>query len=217
MEPVYVPVSSPALPDGVLTLVRSAVAGTALPDVGSLVDALERGGWKRRVRSGSWQLAADPAWSVLSTDQPVGAAIFARGDLDVLRALADELGTLLDGGSLGAVRPGPPDPDWPNWHAGAVTVSYDVTPATPLGRDTVPAVLHLDLARRDTPAEGVPLDVDRARRVALEGSAVERWYLAGHDDLPDDVVDTLSRDGDPAVTSALDAGAGQRRVFAEFS
>ncbi len=210
------PVSSPTVPDGVLDLVRGAVDGTALQNVEPLVAALERGGWQRRERSGAWDLAADPAWSVQSTDHPVGAAVFTQGDPEVLCAIADELGARLDGGSLGEVRPGPPDPDWPSWDADAVTVSLNVTPATPLGRHVVPAVLHVELARRDTPADGVPLDVDKARRLAMGGSAVDRWHLAGHDDLPDDVVDTLSRDEDPAVTAALDANAGQRRVFAEF-
>ena len=48
-----------------------------------------------------------------------------------------------------------------------------------------------------------------------EGSVPRRWYLAAQEDLPDDVVQALTLDEDPAVEAALEAGARQRRQWRE--
>ncbi len=77
-------------------------------------------------------------------------------------------------------------------------------------RHRVPALLVLDVQRADTPHEGLAADPERARRLAREGSAITRWYLAGEDHLPEDVVVLLAADEDPAVVAASEADEGRR-------
>ncbi|MDH6238388.1 hypothetical protein [Cryobacterium sp. CG_9.6] len=95
--------------------------------------------------------------------------------------------------------------DWVTWHGGEATVSINVQPAQQPGRVRVPAHLQFAIERIDTPSEGLPRDDERALRVARTGSPVARWYLAGEDDLPDDIVELLRHDEDPAVSAAVDA------------
>lgn len=93
-------------------------------------------------------------------------------------------------------------------------MSLIVQPAYQPGRHRSPPHLHFQIERLDTPAEGLPADPDRARRIATSGSPVARWYLAGEADLPEDVIDTLRHDSDPAVVAAIESGEKYRNMHA---
>ncbi|MFJ4038734.1 hypothetical protein ACIPVB_11685 [Microbacterium sp. NPDC090007] len=81
-------------------------------------------------------------------------------------------------------------------------MSLFTAPATPAGPDELPAHVQLAMSRDDTPSEGLPRDDARDRRVAAEGSVVERWYLAGAEGLADDVLALLEADPDGRVCAA---------------
>jgi len=107
------------------------------------------------------------------------------------------------------------------WQGAAVEVelSLDPTRTVDLPHKTIemPCTLHLAVARRDVPRGGQALDQVRSHRVAREGTPLQRWNLAGQEDLPDDVVQALALDTDPAVVAALGAGSRQRQLWRERS
>jgi hypothetical protein len=142
-------------------------------------------------------------------------SVFASGSDDLVAQTAHRLRGLLDAGQAGTVRPGEPDPHAFSWYTDAVDVTLYASTGRPLGPHWVDATLHLALERTDTPSEGRTHDPARDRRVAHQGTPVARWYLAGHDELTDDVVDLLARDDDPAVAAALAAGEDNRRATRE--
>ncbi|NAZ76067.1 hypothetical protein GTQ99_11685 [Kineococcus sp. T13] len=199
------------VPDGVLQLLRSALRGDLLTDVEAMATALHEAGWTPCTHGGSWTHGNDPAWSVQSSDHAPNVSIFAEGDHQVLLQRAAALRTLIDSGQVGPAQAGDPDPDWVTWSGGEVVLSLNVSPRRSLGGHVVPAVLQLAAERADTPSEGLAPDPERARQLAREGSPIARWYLAGQDVLPDDVVAVLAADADPAVRAALAANEQQRQ------
>ncbi|GAA4975542.1 hypothetical protein [Kineococcus glutinatus] len=197
-------------------LLQRAVGAGLLSSVETMVTALTEAGWVRGTTSGSWSYAVDPSWTVESSDHAPHLSIFTQGEdeheYQRLLHLADALRALIGSGQVGAVQPGCPDPDWSTWSGGDVVLSLNAGPQRRLGKHRLPALLHLAIERADTPSEGLSLDLQRAQRLAREGSPIDRWYLPGDDLLPDDVVALLAADPDPAVVAALYANAGQRRV-----
>ena len=207
------------VPEVVLLLLRHAVGADLLTSTESMAAALTASGWVREVGSGSWSCAADPRWSVQSAGHPPGLSVFCTGDPQHLAHLTRALHALLDSGGVeglrvGAVQPGEADPGWRTWSTGRpgeqVILLLHVGEQHRVNEHQVPALLILEVERADTPHEGLPPDPERARRLAREGSATTRWYLAGEDHLPEDVVDLLAADEDPAVVAALEANEGRR-------
>jgi len=201
------------VPLGVLRLLQSALRGDLLSDVEAMATALHEAGWAPSTRSGSWAHLNDRSWSVESSDHALNVSIFAQGDHDAVLQRAAALRTLIDSGEAGPARPGDLDPDWMTWSDNRVVISMNVSPPRLLGARIVPATLQLALERADTPSEGLPPEPERARRLARDGSPMVRWYLAGEDVLPDDVVAVLAADDDPAVRAALAANEQQRRFI----
>ena len=199
------------VPEGILLLLQRATGDGLLHDAETMAAALADTGWVRQTSSGSWSYEADASWTVQSTDHAPHVSLFTHGEHQHLLHLADALRALLTSGQVGPVQPGEPDPDWSTWTGADVVISLNVTPQRELGKHLVPAVLQLALERADTPTEGLPPDPERTRRLAREGSPLTRWYLAGHDHLPEDVVALLAADADAAVVAALDANERQRR------
>ena len=205
------PTQTAQVPEGVLLLLQAATSGGLLRDVETMAAALTDTGWVRQTSSGSWSYAADASWTVQSSDHAPHVSLFTHGEHQHLLHLADALRALLAFGQAGPLQPGEPDPDWSTWTGADVVVFLNVTPQRELGKYLIPAVLQLAPERADTPAEGLPPDPERARRLAREGSPLTRWYLAGHDHLPQDVVAPLAADADAAVIAALNANERQRR------
>ncbi|WP_432572622.1 hypothetical protein [Kineococcus sp. SYSU DK005] len=212
------------IPQGVLLLLQRATGAGLLSSVEAMATALTETGWVRGTTSGSWSCAADASWTVQSADHAPNLSIFRQGndqqEYERLLHLADALRALIDAAEVAAVRPGEPDADWSTWSGGEVVLMLNVTPQRQLdapgksgepGRYRLPALLHLALERADTPAQGLPFDLARAHRLARQGSAIARWYLAGEDLLPEDVVALLAADEDPAVVAALNANEEHRR------
>jgi hypothetical protein len=199
------------LPAPVASVLRTAAAGHLLGDVDRVAAALRSAGWTPATSGGAWALPTGPRWSVVTEWSGRHVSVFSGGDpgepvpLSDLEALADELAALADADP--ALRPGDPDPDWRSWAGDAVRVDLTTTAEKDLGKVVVPAVLHLAVESADAPTDGVPPDVDAARRVAVDGSADARWTLAGEHELPDDVVSLLASTCDAAVLAALDARA----------
>ncbi|PPK92659.1 hypothetical protein CLV92_11388 [Kineococcus xinjiangensis] len=204
------------VPHGVLLLLQRATGAGLLSSAEAMAAALTEAGWVRGATSGSWSYNADASWTVESADHAPNLSIFTHGDdeqeYEQLLHLADALHAVIDSGQAGAVQPGAPDPDWSTWSGGDVVLSLNVTPQRQLGKHRLPALLQLAIERADTPSEGLTPDPQRARSLAREGSPITRWYLAGEDHLPDDVVALLGADEDAAVVAALDANEGQRRL-----
>ena len=204
------------VPDGVLLLLQHAIGADLLDDVEAMAGALIETGWVRLTGSGSWSYAADTSWTVQSADHDPSLSIFAQGedehDHEHLLHLADALRASIDSGQVGAVQPGEADPDWSTWTGGHVVLMLNVTPQRQLGKHRLPALLQLAIERAGAPFARPALDLQRARRLARGGSPIARWYLAGEDRLPEDVVALLAVDEDAAVVAALDANEGQRRV-----
>ncbi|WP_041292353.1 hypothetical protein [Kineococcus radiotolerans] len=207
------------VPAGVLLLLQRATGTGLLSSVEAMATALTETGWVRGTTSGSWSHATDTSWTVESGDHAPNLSIFTHGDDEHahqrLLHLASALRALIDSGQAGAVQPGEADPDWSTWSGTDAVLSLNVTPQRQLdelGKYRLPALLQLAIERGDTPSERLPLDLQRAHRLAREGSPIARWYLAGDDRLPDDVVALLAADEDSAVVAALEANEGQRRV-----
>ncbi|GAB3272416.1 hypothetical protein GCM10027586_21330 [Kineococcus gypseus] len=206
------------IPQGVLLLLQRATGAGLLSSIEAMAAALTETGWVRGTTSGSWSYAADASWTVESADHAPSLSIFTQGneqqEYERLLHLAGALRALIDAGEVGAVQPGEPDPDWSSWSGADVVLMLNVTPQRQLdelGRYRLPALLHLAVERADTPSEGLPFDLSRAYRLARQGSPIARWYLAGEDLLPEDVVALLAADEDPAVVAALDANKEHRR------
>ena len=206
------------VPPGVRLLLQRATGTGRLSSVEAMAAALTGTGWGRGTTSGSWCYAADASWTVESGGHPPNLSIFTQGEgeheYQRLLHLGGALRSLIDSGQVGAVQRGEPDPDWSTWSGGNVVLSLNVAPQRRLGErgeHLLPALLHLAVERADTPSEGLPFDLPRARRLVQEGSPIARWYLAGEDLLPDDVAALLATDEDPAVVAALDANDEHRR------
>jgi hypothetical protein len=107
------------------------------------------------------------------------------------------------------------DADWVTWDGGPALLSLNVRAAYQPGRIRTAPHLHFQIERLDTPAEGLPHDEERDRRVAQTGSPYARWHLAGQMELSGDIVQTLELDDDPAVVTALRAYEKFRRLDAE--
>jgi len=206
------------VPEDVLALLHAAVRGELLSDADGMAAVLTTAGWVRGAAGGSWACAADPAWTVESVDRPPSVAVFTYGWDDAVARAGRRLRARLDAGEAG-LRPDDADPDGGTWRAGQVVVLLLVERQRWAGSRLVPATLQLAVERAGA---AVPTDLSavgssetsaaQARRVAREGSAVARWYLAANATLPDDVVDVLARDDDPRVVVALAEGAAQREL-----
>lgn len=199
------------VPEGVRTLLHDAVRGHLLEHVDAMAAALLQAGWTRETAGGSWSYTADPTWNVVSSDHAPHVSIFTQERHEALTQLASSIIAFVESGQAGPLLPGGRDPDWRVWSSGKAVISMNVSPERRLRTHLVPAVLHLALGRPDTPLEGLPADPRRARQLAREGSPVARWYLAGEDQLPDDVVALLATDHDPTVVVALNKNSQQRR------
>ena len=196
---------------------RAATVEELLADSESLAGGLEHAGWRRGISGGTWVCAADPAWTVQSSVHPPSLSVFARGEDVVVAEAAGRIAEHLSAPEGHGLVPGQPDPDWRSWSAPAVAVTLYIFPTRTVGHPPhlieMPGSLQLALERSDAPNEGLSSDPARARKVAREGSAMQRWYLAGEEDLPEDVVQVLAQDDDPEVVAALAVGARQRQAY----
>ncbi|MCM3501977.1 hypothetical protein M3667_08850 [Microbacterium sp. P26] len=207
------------LPDAVAALLRAADADTLLRDADALAEALADAGWAPEVESGRFSAKG---WDVVSSAWPPNLSVFRDGDLlDVRRdalAIAAALnaepqrwtfeteGPNWSGWTADDPRWDDEQIDWLLWHGQGVVVELSTAPAVP---GEVPAHLHLAIEHEDSPPEGLPPDDARDRRVASGGSIVERWFLVGESDLPDEVLTTLEADPDQRVSAAA---ASERRM-----
>lgn len=215
----------PALPDAVNALLHAADADALLRDPDALADGLAEAGWAPEVESG--RFSAD-GWDVLSSAWAPSLSVFFDGDGREVRAAALAVAAALGtGDAWGQVDTEGPDwsawsvdderwhavdeIDWLQWRDRGVVVSLFTAPETPAGGGTLPAHLQLALEREDTPAEGLPHDDARDRRILEDGSVVERWYLVGSPGLPDDLLAALEDDPDPRVRAAADSERSMRR------
>jgi hypothetical protein len=203
------------LPPAVLALLDAADADTLLRDAEALAEGLTDAGWAPEVESG--RFAAD-GWDVVSSAWAPDISLFLDGDVRVVRGAALSIATAL-GGRGDRWTLDTEGPDWSTWSAddprwqtdeidwllwsgrGAV-ISLFTAPEMTAGPGVLPAHLQLAISRADTPDEGLPRDDARDRRVAAEGSVVERWYLVGSEGLPDDVLAGLEVDDDGRVRAA---------------
>lgn len=224
-----------AVVDSVLTVTRAAVSGSLLSDADSLAAGIGVANWVRSVRGGDWLFPDVPTWHLLPSDHaPNLAVFFSDEDVSTVVAAGQELVRRLDQ-EEGLLRHGPDpgwfdwlpsdqrwaewdglDADWLTWDGRLARVSLNVTPARQARRVRVLPNLHFQIERIDTPSEGLPVDNDRARRIARSGSPVARWYLAGQPVLPDDVVKMLRRDDDSAVVAAVEGGEARREMHASW-
>lgn len=200
------------VPVGVVSLLQRAVSGEALARVESMALALTETGWVRGRQSGSWSSAADASWTVESGGHPPSLSIFVRGSDGKQEEATDALRDLLDDGRAGLLSRAAPAWSWSRWLGGGVEVSLSLSRQSWLGSRRVPAMMQLAVERADAPVEGAAPDAQSARRIAADGSAVARWYLAGQDHLPDDVVATLAADDNPSVVTALELNDEPRRI-----
>ncbi|MCD2169726.1 hypothetical protein LPW41_08400 [Microbacterium sp. JC 701] len=207
------------LPDAVGALLQAADADTLLRDADALAEALADAGWAPEVESG--RFSAD-GWDVVSSAWPPNLSVFRDGDLlDVRRDALAIAATLNAEPQRWAFETEGPDwsgwttddprwdddqIDWLLWHGQGVVVELFTAPAV---AGEVPAHLHLAIERADSPPEGLPRDDVRDLRVASEGSIVERWFLVGESDLPDELLATLEADPDQRVSAAA---ASERRM-----
>ena len=139
-------------------------------------------------------------------------SIFVRGSDVQQERWTASLHALLNSGLVGPLRRAEPVWSWSRWFAGGVEISVSLSHQKWIGPHRVPVMMQLALERADAPPEGYAPDPQCARRRATEGSAIARWYLAGEDTLPDDVVEPLAADDDPSVVTALQMNEGQRRI-----
>ncbi len=207
------------LPDAVGALLQAADADTLLRDADALAEALADAGWAPEVESGRFSAEG---WDVVSSAWPPNLSVFRDGDLlDVRRDALAIAATLNAEPQRWAFETEGPDwsgwttddprwdddqIDWLLWHGQGVVVELFTAPAV---AGEVPAHLHLAIERADSPPEGLPRDDVRDLRVASEGSIVERWFLVGESDLPDELLATLEADPDQRVSAAA---ASERRM-----
>jgi len=200
------------LPVGVVGLLQRAVQSEVLVTVESTALVLSETGWARGLRSGSWSYGADPSWSVESAGHPPALSIFVRGNDGQQERWTESLHALLNSGRVGPLRRAEPVWSWSRWFAGDVEISVSLSPQSWHGAHRIPAMMQLAVERADAPPEGLAPDPQSARRTATEGSAIARWYLAGEDTLPDEVVEMLAADDDPSVVTAVQMNEEQRRI-----
>lgn len=215
----------PVLPDAVTALLRAADADSLLHDADALAAGLAEAGWAPEVESG--RFGAD-GWDVLSSAWAPSVSVFFAGDGREVRAAALAVAAALGtGDAWGEVDTDGPEwstwsvdderwhtddgLDWLEWRGRGVVVSLSTTPEISAAGGTLPAHLQLAIERADTPPEGLPRDDDRDRRIAEDGSVVERWYLVGAPDLPDELLTSLEDDPDPRVRAAADSERAMRR------
>jgi len=200
------------LPVGVVGLLQRAVQSEVLGSVESMALVLSETGWARGLRSGSWSYGADPSWSVESAGHPPALSIFVRGNDGQQERWTESLHALLNSGRVGPLRRTEPVWSWSRWFAGDVEISVSLSPQSWHGAHRIPAMMQLAVERADAPPEGLAPDPQSARCRATEGSAIARWYLAGEDNLPDDVLELLAADDDTSVVTALQMNEEQRRI-----
>jgi len=200
------------LPVGVVGLLQRAVQSEVLGSVESMALVLSETGWARGLRSGSWSYGADPSWSVESAGHPPALSIFVRDNDGQQERWTESLHALLNSGRVGPLRRAEPVWSWSRWFAGDVEISVSLSPQSWHGAHRIPAMMQLAVERADAPPEGLVPDPQSARRTATEGSAIARWYLAGEDTLPDEVVEMLAADDDPSVVTAVQMNEEQRRI-----
>ncbi len=214
------------LPHAVLALLDAADADTLLRDAEGLAEGLTGAGWTPEVESG--RFGAD-GWDIVSSAWAPGLSAFLVGDDDAVRTAALAIAAVLvEGGNRWSLDTEGPDwstwsvddhrwqsdeIDWLLWSGRGVVVSLYTAPETAAGPGVLPAHLQLAVSRADTPDEGLPRDDARDQRVATEGSVVERWYLAGHEGLSDDVLTRLEADDDGRVRAA----AASERILRQGS
>lgn len=139
-------------------------------------------------------------------------SIFSAGEDEHLLHVAGALRTLMGSARVVAMRPGEPDPEVGRWFGGEVVFSLYASTQRRMGKHPVPGVVQLGIERADTPSEGLAVDRQRARRLAREGSPIDRWYLASHVHLPQDVEAVLAADEDADVVAALNDNKARRRL-----
>lgn len=200
------------LPVGVEGLLQRAVQSEVLGSVESMALVLSETGWARGLRSGSWSYVVDPLWSVESAGHPPALSIFVRGSDALQERWTASLHALLNSGQMGPLCRAEARWSWNRWFAGDIEISVSLSRQKWLGPHRVPAMMQLAVERADAPPEGLAPDPECARRRATEGSSTARWYLAGEDILPDDVVELLAADDDPSVVVALQLNEEQRRI-----
>lgn len=203
------------LPEAVLALL-AADANTLLLDGESLAAGLTDAGWTPEVESGRFSAEG---WDLLSSAWAPSVSVFFDGDTASVRERALAVASALRAMTTEFRTEGPDWSTWTvddkrwnteeiDWLQGAgrgVVVSLYTAGETSLGPHSLPAHLHLSIARADTPSEGLPRDDDRSRRVLREGSVIDRWFLAGERELPDDVIAALEDDPDSRVRAAADS------------
>lgn len=200
------------VPGGVESLLQRAVRGEALGSVEAMAMALTQTGWERNDASGSWILAADTSWTVESAAHPPSLSVFVRGSDEEQVEATTALHALLDAGRAGPLSRAAPAGSWSRWIGGGVEISVSLSHQSWLGGRRVPAMMQLAVEPVDAPVDGATPDPQFARRIAADGSAVARWYLAGEDHLPDDIVATLAADEDESVVAALEINEEQRQI-----
>ncbi|GAB3599037.1 hypothetical protein GCM10027586_01460 [Kineococcus gypseus] len=212
------------VPTGVAQLLQCAVGARGTEDaavgpgvldsVEAMTTALAETGWVRQVPSGAWSYGADPSWTVQSAGHHPNLGIFTSGELERLLHLTGALHALIESGRVGAVQAGRALHGWSTWSNARVRLSLYEDEEHRVNRHLVPGLLQLHIERVDSPVHGRTLDPHLARRLARHGSMIERWYLAGEDELPEDVLTVLAADEDASVVAALDASAGRRERVA---
>ena len=200
------------LPVGVVGLLQRAVQSEVLGSVESMALVLSETGWARGLRSGSWSYGADPSWSVQSAGHPPALSIFVCGSDALQERCTASLHTLLNSRQLGPLCRAEARWSWNRWTSGDIEISVNLSHQKWIGPHRVPAMMQLAVERADAPPEGFAPDPQSARRRATEGSAIARWYLAGEDNLPDDVLELLAADDDTSVVTALQMNEEQRRI-----
>ncbi len=205
----------PALPDAVVALLRAADTDTLLRDADALAETLADTGWAPEVESGRFSAEG---WDIVSSAWPPNLSVFRDGELSHVRrdALAiagtlnaepqrwvfDTEGPDWSGWNAADPRWDDEQIDWLEWRGRGVVVQLFTAPEAKIGSDTLPPHLHIAIERDDSAPEGLPRDDARDRRVATEGSVVERWFLVGESDLPDDLLAMLGADPDQRVSAA---------------
>ncbi|MCJ1688542.1 hypothetical protein [Rathayibacter sp. VKM Ac-2927] len=91
--------------------------------------------------------------------------------------------------------------DWLLWNDPRARFSLTVRPAVDAARAGLASVQFV-IERADAVAEEPTARALRAHAMAREGSAVERWFVAGEQTLAGVLVNLLRRDPDRAVVAA---------------
>lgn len=206
------------IPGAVVALLDAADADTLLRDAESLAEGLVDAGWTPEVESGRFSAGG---WDVLSSAWAPAVSVFLDGDAREVRRAALSVAAALTADADGwrFETDGPDwsrwwvdderwdadEIDWLQWRGRGMVVSLFTAPETPAGPGTLPAHLQLAIERADTPEEGSTPDEARDRRIVVDGSVVERWFLVGSPGLADELLTALENDPDPRVCAAADS------------